>query len=277
MYVMEYGIVRFSPFVETEEFANIGIVLIAPEVGFFGSKIQSRKYSRITNFFDPLPRDIYLSATRQLNIELSRIAKVSANYSIKQRYFDFGEKQITRLVFQDLLRRKEGAIRFSPVKLVLAADPQEKLQELYRHYVDREFATPVYNERLLELEVRGRLQDFDLARDFSSQKVGDGTYQARFPFVKTLDGSIKRIIKPLFLGQERPEAIIDHGNKWAYTVTRLRKAGVLPKEILFPIRPPKDGQKRLVAYKEAIELLNGAGVSTILADEKAKIIEYALG
>lgn len=32
----QYAIVRFAPFVETEEFANVGIIMIAPKQRFFG-------------------------------------------------------------------------------------------------------------------------------------------------------------------------------------------------------------------------------------------------
>ena len=31
-----YAIVRFCPFIETEEFANVGVILIAPDAKFLG-------------------------------------------------------------------------------------------------------------------------------------------------------------------------------------------------------------------------------------------------
>ena len=37
----QYAIVRFSPFVETEEFANVGVVMICPAEGKFLFKLQN--------------------------------------------------------------------------------------------------------------------------------------------------------------------------------------------------------------------------------------------
>ena len=50
----QYALLRFRPFVETGEFANVGVVLLAPEARFFGFRLLKR-YGRITQFFHQLP------------------------------------------------------------------------------------------------------------------------------------------------------------------------------------------------------------------------------
>jgi hypothetical protein len=37
--VYQYAVVRFMPFIETREFANVGVVLIAPKTGKFLFKL----------------------------------------------------------------------------------------------------------------------------------------------------------------------------------------------------------------------------------------------
>ena len=49
-----YAIVRFMPFVETEEFANVGVVLFAPQDRYFGFRLLGNRTSRITNFFEQM-------------------------------------------------------------------------------------------------------------------------------------------------------------------------------------------------------------------------------
>ncbi len=48
----QYAIVRFMPYIETGEFANVGILLWAPKTRYLGFKLLRRKHARITQFFD---------------------------------------------------------------------------------------------------------------------------------------------------------------------------------------------------------------------------------
>ncbi|WP_413913220.1 DUF3037 domain-containing protein [Candidatus Skiveiella danica] len=38
------------PFVETGEFANVGVVMFAPTARYFGFKLLGGRYARVTNF-----------------------------------------------------------------------------------------------------------------------------------------------------------------------------------------------------------------------------------
>jgi hypothetical protein len=53
-FACRYAVVQFVPYSETGEFANVGVVLICPETGYFGFQLQTRKYARVTAFFDEL-------------------------------------------------------------------------------------------------------------------------------------------------------------------------------------------------------------------------------
>ncbi len=47
-----YSIVRFAPFAETEEFANVGIVLSAPAIKRMEYRLASEHLERVNRFFD---------------------------------------------------------------------------------------------------------------------------------------------------------------------------------------------------------------------------------
>lgn len=64
-FACRYAIVQFAPHVETGEFANVGVVLMCPQTGYFDFKLQTRKHKRVTDFFDELPRDVYLRAVQE--------------------------------------------------------------------------------------------------------------------------------------------------------------------------------------------------------------------
>ena len=61
---------RLSPFIETGEFANVGIVLMAPNQRYFASKLEIKRYGRITRFFEELDRKLYTHAIHVLKVEV---------------------------------------------------------------------------------------------------------------------------------------------------------------------------------------------------------------
>lgn len=59
----QYAILRFMPYVETGEFANVGLVMAAPQQGFFAYQLEEKRYGRLTRFFKDLEASTYLRRT----------------------------------------------------------------------------------------------------------------------------------------------------------------------------------------------------------------------
>lgn len=131
----QYAVVRFIPIMETEEFINIGIVLLAPQQHFFGFKLTTK----IAPFIHKEARDAYLFAKDNvLEKEFIRIKRLlekyqSENHSEKE-YMDF-----SRIIFGELIRPQETAIRFSEQKVLLSHNVEHALEQLFASYVDRNF------------------------------------------------------------------------------------------------------------------------------------------
>ena len=62
-YTCLYSIVRFAPFAETEEFANVGIVLSAPAIGRMEYKLARKNLKRVNHFFECLFRHQNVAVT----------------------------------------------------------------------------------------------------------------------------------------------------------------------------------------------------------------------
>ena len=75
-YACRYAIVRFAPYTETGEFANVGIVIACPETGYFDFKLQTKRHARITAFFAALKADVYREALNAIETELERIQRL---------------------------------------------------------------------------------------------------------------------------------------------------------------------------------------------------------
>ena len=67
-----YAIARFLPYAETEEFANVGVLLHAPEARVFSFRMI-KSWRRVSGFFDTLDRRVFTAARKDFESELERV------------------------------------------------------------------------------------------------------------------------------------------------------------------------------------------------------------
>ena len=58
-------------------------------------------------------------------------------------------------------------------------------------------------------------------------------------------------------------------------VTRLRRRGALPEQVLFPLAAPSKGVKAFAAYEEIRADLIGVGVQVVEANDEEEILAFA--
>lgn len=272
-HLCQYAIVRFLPYRETGEFANVGIVLMCPKTGFFDFRLLT-KVRRITAFFEELDAGIYRGARNDFKKELVRIQDFLAP---KTDTRGFADTELARHLFAELTRPREVMMRFEGVRVVLADDPAQELDTLFAHYVERNFSTKAYQEKLLEKTVHKVLQGAHLNKQYKPQTIGNAaTYHARFPFVNTQDGKVLRAIKPLHLAQDDPAQIFDHGWAWVGKIEKLRALHLLPERVMFPVQGPAEQKgERFDTFQEITHKLADEGVVVVAATQVNKIIEFA--
>jgi hypothetical protein len=267
-FACHYAIVRFLPYPETEEFANVGVVVACPETGFFGFKLLKRKFSRVTNFFDEIGKDICSQSLTLFDRELSRI-----NALVNERRHSSDE---LRSLFNALVHPREAIVRFSETSIRLAENPELAVENLFSFYVERNFVTQEYKELQLVQRVRNVVQGLKLDKPFRQKSIGDELAQASFPLVQMDNQLPIKVIKPFFLGQNAPGKIISHGGAWVDKVQRLRKRNLLPKATLFAIDGPDESAgNRYLAYKEICDDLIRLDVEVIRSSQEQKLINFA--
>jgi hypothetical protein len=271
----QYALLRFRPFVETGEFANVGVVLLSPEGRFFGYKLLT-KYGRITQFFHQLDRKVYLDGKALFQEELDRFSAHMRQHALDGRKRTPDIALATGL-FAELTRPRDAMLQFDERRVVLAVDPKAKLKELFDHYVERNFVTKAYQERLLESGVRRLLYraDTHLGTQYRQEKIGTADFIVNFPFVRKIGTAVDRIIKPLYLAQDDPTRVLTHGGQWVDKVNRLRKRNALPAHALFPIAAPRADARAFGAYEEIRGDLIAAGVQVVSSDDDKLILDFA--
>lgn len=273
-FACQYALLRFRPFVETGEFANVGIVMMAPEARFFGFRLLKR-YARITQFFHQLDRRVYLEGRELFKEELDRFAGELRRLALDGRKTQ-PDVPLARNLFAELVRPREAMLQFAEQRVVLAENPKEKLGQLFDHYIERNFVTREYQERLLENTVRKLLFRAHVGARYQREKIGTLDFTVNFPFVLMADGRAQRVIKPLHLAQGDTTKILTHGGQWVDKIRRLRKRDALPDDVLFPVTAPQANTKAYDAFTEIRDDLIGAQVQVVPANDEDTILQFAV-
>lgn len=265
-----YAIVQFMPFVETGEFANVGIVLACPRSGFFGFQLLTRKHKRITDFFDELEARVYTESVKAFGQELERIRA----FLLAQP--ESNKTELIRETFEHLVHPREAMLRFGEPRAVLVDAPAPAVDELFRHYVEREFATPQYVEKIIERRLNTLLKGLHLPAPFREERVGNDEIHATFPLVQKQGDVAVKIIKPFQLDHEQPNNIYDHGDRWVQKITRMRRRNLLPDRMLFAVAaPPENEAKRYAAFSEICGELRAQSIVVTAANEETNIADFA--
>ncbi|NOQ65188.1 MAG: DUF3037 domain-containing protein [Methyloprofundus sp.] len=262
--VCKYSIIRFQPFVETEEFANIGIVLFIPATQQLSFKLlNAREHGRISQFFEPLNRDIYTHSLAIIRAELERIQGVCSEPTANN--FDF---------FAELIRTREDIIQYSSSRVLFSSDIETTLNQLFVDYVHRSFARKEAYEELMQKKLQLLLKRSGLEREFIKRKIGDeNKYTVSLPFVNQQENAA---IKPIHFRHISPNKLIEHGLLWMTKVQQLHKYGFIQAEnVLFAYKEPEEKQGNLFsAFVDIKEQIESIGIMTSDIDDTEQIMRF---
>jgi hypothetical protein len=269
-YACNYAIIRFIPFVETGEFANIGVVLFCPEAKFFDFKLMS-KGKKLTAFFEPLDDKIYKSAKKDFE-------KTLVTFTEMMRHTFEQNVEQTQLLFGELVRPREVLIRFDTPRAVLTDNLGKTLEQLFDFYVGKDFVTPDYAEKALEDRLTLFLTEAHLKSQYKTANIIGGAFKAKFPFAhKDKDGNVIKAIKPLHLGHHDPSKAHAHGWAWVGKLQQLGKHGVLPREVLVAAqRSEQNDSTTQEIFEEIGESFTKIGVKFSDVADTGKLREFAV-
>lgn len=270
-YACRYAIVRFAPYLETGEFANVGIVLVCPETGFFGYRLQTRKFARVTAFFEELKANVYRRALHLFKGELERVGDLLKSFGK-----DVDPKYV-RATFEALIHPRETIVRFGESRAVLCDVIDDEMTRLFDFYVDRSFATAAYVEQTITQRLNALLNTLHLPAPFRPERIGDELVHARFPLVQKRGVLAKKVIKPFNLNHAEPNNIFDHGDAWVQKVRRMRKRDLLPDDVLFAVAsPPATDAVRFAAFDEIKIELERESVIVVPDAAEERIAAFAV-
>ena len=262
-----YSIVRYAPYAETEEFANIGVLLCAPKENYFDFQLTKRNDSRVKNFFHddcifPVAKD---SIQREL-----QFAKMHATQIV-------GHQQLAQF-FRYFTNKKESIFQFSSTRVILSENPKEELARIYNKYVNHADYTKERREDVLARELKRSIDRIDGLKNVFNQATIDG-YFAKFsmPLVAKKHDRIQCAIKPLAFTQTEPGKMMEHSDTWVMRITRAAEENLLSlDDILFTIETPESpnsGQSKVIDIIK--RTMDAKKINHIPASSHKETIDFA--
>jgi Protein of unknown function (DUF3037) len=271
LHACQYAIIRFLPYAETGEFANVGVLLACPDTGFFKARLMPvKRTGRITGFFEQLDKRVYREALGYLNGEINRLHEwVTANLTLNGN-------GVVQQAFSGLVRPRQSLVRFGDARVIMADDPEGMLAKLFARFVERDFADKEYHERIMERSVRNVLTRANLREFFVADDIGNEDLHIHIPFVHMQNGRQKLAIKPLDLAKEEANKVFDFGGHWVDRVRRLKKHALMPDQMLFAVRMPAETEQRTrKAADEIVSELKQEGTQVVWASDNNAIAAFA--
>jgi len=274
--VCNYAIIRFLPYPETHEFANVGVILMCPELHYLDFKMETKRRDRITGFFPELDVDIFTEGRKNFREEMERVRLIINGKHGPGQFALPTQDEALCTLFKEIVKPREAIFRFSEIGTTLADDPQAKIGELFNFFVERQFAQhETYQETLMTRGLTGTFKTANI-RHYQAQRCGNDDYHVILPFVHEVEGKARRAIKPLDLAKKEPTRITEHGDQWFMRVRRLNDMQRLPDDMLFVVRVPKEKETKCFdACNRVCNELQEAGTIIIPYAEKDRIVEFA--
>lgn len=262
-----YSIVRYAPYAETEEFANIGVVICAPKINYFDFLLTKRNDSRVKHFFHD--DSIFPFAKDAIQREI-QFAKAQALHT--------ADPQKLAQFFRYFTAKKESIFQFSTVRVVATGNPKAELHQLFNKYVNHSDFTKERREEVLAKELKGSLDRIEGLRNNFKQNSINGFY-AKFtmPLVATRKNEILCAIKPLAFTQSEPGKMIEHSDTWIMRVTRAAEEEILNiEDILFtidlPEKPSKTQEQVINIIRKSMDIRK---INHVAASDHTETIKFA--
>jgi Protein of unknown function (DUF3037). len=220
-----YAVLKFVPYPETGEFANVGVIMVAPKENRLLFMLETRHTKRLNGFFRHLDVDVYKAAIGNYHEELA---------FLEQQVSD--GKLSACDAFGLMVRPREAILSFGePRGALLEHDPKTALNKIYHDQVYQEFAKKPDYEAKLKSRVKCMVKELRLQRPFVERHITHKGFKVNFDLAQLENDTVTRVIKPLSFLHLEAKQIFSHADIWLAKLKRLDQFNLMPRDTIFPI------------------------------------------
>lgn len=266
--ICKYAVVRFAPFNETGEFANVGVLLYSAESNFFDFILGGRKcFSRVNRFFRIIDDSVVEGAIGRYTKELQFLKE------------EVLQKKITAAqAFEFLVKPRATMLQFSNIRTAFTNSPSEYLSNVFSRTVLQNTESIEKTRNSLKTTLRAQLDALELQNPFRRHKFSKHGFETSLDFTQLKDDKPRKVIQPLDLSSKVvAKEFYELADKYEAKLSRMSKLGLLPNEVLVTFSLPNkldDDIERawLMVRKELI----GIGLKVADIDNPNAIEDFAV-
>lgn len=262
-----YTLLRYVHDVASGEFANVGVVLLAPDARYAGALCRGT-HGRVSHFFPDMERDGFKSLMRYIERRIDELGdRLRNELSLDQAPADAG------LLAKSVLPHDDSSLQWSPVGGGLCDDPSLKLEELYQRYVTR-YDDKAANKGRDDGEVwkrfKNSLDSKHVTARLSAKKIAGADDEVEF--AHAYKNSQWHCFEPLSLDLAQSDSIKQKAHRWLGQMMGVQDS---PEKfrVYFLVGAPKADQL-LESYESALKLLRKSPVEVEIVPE-ANADEFA--
>lgn len=258
--IYTYCIVRYVHDTAADEVMNVGVLVYAPSVKYFGLRLEQR-YARLSEAFSGFDGVLYRRALDQLDNSLSKIWRDLSTDSLGLFELPKDVYGLASKVWQD----SELCLRLGPTLAGVTNNLEDTLEDIFYRMVTSQYKRPQHEHR----------SDEDIWAKFSSSMSRDVKQILQEKVLHTEDFELKfdhafmngrwHFLQPVTFDYSRTESIQEKAARWLGRGTLLRDSPEVAKIYLL-LGSPSSVENGSV-YNKAKNILHRLPVNKILVEE----------
>lgn len=220
MKTYQYQILRYVHDLFTGEFANVGIVLFAPEERYLRCKVVNR-YARLSEFFGDVNGQFLLAALRRFETVINGMGEEEKGLFARE----FKESSL-HTITGTVLPKDDSALQLSGVIYGLDLNPGAALHDLFERLIERynaEGGTQRHTDQQAWSTVYKKyFERYGISRKLKKHTVP--TKKDKIEFEKAWKNGVWNCFQPLALNLATEDAIRNKVYKWSGIIRELETA-----------------------------------------------------
>jgi hypothetical protein len=254
-----YTLLRYVHDVTSGEFANVGVVLFAPDARYAGA-ICRDTLGRLSRMFPDMDRDGFKSLMRYIESRVDAMGeRLRGELPLETMPTDAG------FLARSVLPHDDSSLQWGPVGGGLCADPTQKLEELFLRYITR------YDEKndlktRTDDEVWSRfkraLDEKHVTSRLTPKKISVADDEVEF--ARAYKNEQWHCIEPVSFDLALPDSIKHKAHQWLGQITSVR--GAEPFRVYFLVGAPKAPELH-DSFRNALKILHKVPVEHEIVPE----------
>lgn len=266
-----YTFLRYVHDVTSGEFANVGVVVLAPDARYAGALCRET-HGRISKMFPDMNRDGFKSVMRYIESRVVDLGeRLRGELSLEAAPADAG------VLARSVVPHDDSSLQWGPVGGGLCEDPAQKLEELYTRYVtqfDEKAALRSRTDDQVWSRFKRALDEKHVTSRLQPKKIS--VADDEIEFARSYQNQQWHCIEALSLDLALAESIKEKAHRWLGQITSVKNADERFR-VYFLVGAPQTPELQ-DTYRNALTILAKVPVEhEIIPEEAAEAFAVRMG